>query len=199
MKFFAVGYLQTVLYCVYIRISANAERSRGDSRIGNRDMTNATENANGRARVVMAGALQDQIDQLNERAEHYLAEACEERAKAAAAAHGTWEWEQAKRKEHWYFGRRDGLLVAADQLKELLAVSIKAAQREAETETRSLSPSARQSIVREIMEHEEQCEFPCSEEGLNRIEAKLFNATDDYLIAEYKNYFPGSAVPGVAS
>lgn len=38
IQFIVVGCLHTGLYCGYIRISANAERSRGVSRIGNRTM-----------------------------------------------------------------------------------------------------------------------------------------------------------------
>ena len=38
IQFIVVGWLHTLLYCGSIRISANAERSRGDSRRGNRTM-----------------------------------------------------------------------------------------------------------------------------------------------------------------
>lgn len=93
-------------------------------------MTNATEN--GRDRVVMAGAMRDQITRLYERAEQQLTEACEARAKSAIAQPGTYEHEQNKRREHWHLGRREAFIQAADELNELLAVSIKGAQRDAE-------------------------------------------------------------------
>jgi len=94
-------------------------------------MTNQTIKANGRTRVVMAGALQDQIDQLNELAETALNEACEYQAQQGRAQSAELR-ESAKRGELYHMGKRCGYLLAVDNLRALLAVSIAGANRDAE-------------------------------------------------------------------
>lgn len=92
-------------------------------------MTNATENANGRARVAMAGALQDQINDLCERANDALETAREYREKAKSFDPDSWAYLNCKKQELYHMGKRSAWCLAADNLEELLHDSMRAAQR----------------------------------------------------------------------